>query len=81
MDNANKEAKSTHYIIQVKDHLGSHWEGWFDGMTITHAAGGETILSGEVVDQSALHGLLEKIRNLNLALISVQKVDADEQKN
>ena len=66
------------YEIKIKDHLDSHWEHWFEGMTIKHTAGGQTILSGEVVDQSALHGLLEKIRNLNLTLISVQKVDNDE---
>ncbi len=75
MINANKGFKSTKYIIRVKNHLDSHWERWFDGMVITHAQGGETILSGEVVDQSVLYGLLEKIRNLNLVLISVQRVE------
>ena len=81
MTNANKGVKSTKYIIRVKNHLDSHWENWFDGMTITHTGDGETILSGYVVDQSALHGLLEKIRNLNLILISVQKVATDEENN
>jgi hypothetical protein len=68
----------TKYILRIKNHLDSHWEEWFDGMTITQMANGETLLYGEVVDQSALHGLLEKIRNLNLTLISVQKVDPGE---
>ena len=71
--------KKTKYIIRIKNHLDSHWENWFEGMTITHTGDGETILSGDVVDQCALHGLLVKIRNLNLALISVQKVDTDEE--
>ena len=81
MITANKGVKSAKYIIRVKNHLDSHWENWFDGMTITHTGDGETILSGYVVDQSALHSLLVKIRNLNLTLISVQKVDTDEENN
>ena len=81
MITANQGVKSTKYVIRVKNHLDSHWENWFDGMTITHTGDGETILSGYVVDQSALHGLLAKIRNLNLILISVQKVDTDEENN
>ena len=81
MVTASKGVKSTKYIIRVKNHLDLHWENWFDRMTITHTGNGETILSGYVVDQSALHGLLEKIRNLNLILISVQKVDTDEENN
>lgn len=78
MGNAHKGAKSAKYIIRVENHLDSHWEHWFDGMAITLTGDGETILSGYVVDQSALHGVLEKIRNLNLTLLSVHKVDTDE---
>jgi hypothetical protein len=81
MGSADKEIKPIKYIIRVKNHLDSHWEHWFEGMTITHSDDGVTILSGDVVDQSALHGLLQKIRNLNLTLISVQKVDTDEENN
>ncbi len=65
-------ARTTRYKICIKNHLDFQWESWFDGMTITHTNDGVTILSGDVVDQSALFGLLEKIRNLNLKLISVQ---------
>ena len=78
MGSANQENRTTRYIIYVKNHLDSHWERWFEGMTITHADDGVMILSGDVVDQSALFGLLEKIHNLNLTLISFQKVDHDK---
>jgi hypothetical protein len=72
-----KENQTTKYIIRIKNHLDSNWEHWFEGMTITHNDEGETILTGEVVDQSALYGLLEKIHNLNLYLLSFQKVDPE----
>jgi hypothetical protein len=77
MDSEKKEYQPTKYIIRIKNHLDSHWEHWFDGMTITHTDEGVTILTGDVVDQSALYGLLEKINNLNLSLISFQKVDSE----
>lgn len=78
MGNANKGLKLTTYMIRVKSHLDLHWESWFEGMTIKHTEDGHTILTGEIIDQSALYGLLEKIRNLNLTLISVQKIDMEE---
>ncbi len=81
MGTASREAKKTRYIIQVNGYLDSHWEHWFNGMKITLTDKGETILSGEVIDQSALHGLLEKIHCLNLTLLSVKKIDPDEDKN
>jgi hypothetical protein len=81
MGSAKPETKPSQYILRIKNHLDSHWEEWFDGMTITKMANGETLLSGVVEDQSALHGLLEKVRSLNLTLISVQKVDSEEAKD
>ncbi len=63
------------YVIRVKGHLDPGRSEWFEGMTITQLEGGETRLSGRVVDQAALHGLLAKIRDLNLTLISVTWVD------
>lgn len=75
MSNANKDIKPIKYMIRVKNHLDLHWEGWFEGMTIEHTEDGNTILTGEIIDQSALYGLLEKFRNLNLTLISVQQID------
>ena len=63
----------TLYHIRVQDHLRPEWSEWFDGMTITLEENGDTILSGLVVDQAALHGLLIKVRDLGLTLISVSK--------
>lgn len=62
------------YRIHVKGHLDTSWSSWFDDMKIT-SAGGETMISGPVVDQAALHGLLAKIRDLGLSLIDVRRID------
>lgn len=59
------------YQIRVRGHLGSQWEGWFAGLTITLADNGDTLLTGLVVDQAALHGLLKKVRDTGIPLISV----------
>ncbi len=74
---AKKKIKPIQYIIQVKGNLGSHWEHWFEGMKIEPAENGLTIISGDVIDQSELLGILEKIHSLNLPLISVQQNDPD----
>ena len=66
------------YAIRVQEHLDANWSAWFDGMTITNEAGGEAVLEGPMADQAALHGLLAKLRNLNLSLISVQRLDPIE---
>jgi hypothetical protein len=60
-----------HYLIKIKDHLDTHWQDWFDGLTIILTNDGSTILSGVIVDQAALHSVLKKIRNLGLTIISV----------
>jgi len=65
------------YEIRLKGHLDQRWSAWFDGMTLTHDANGETILSGLVVDQAALHSLLTKVHTLNLTLISVLRIETD----
>lgn len=59
------------YQIRIKGHLTSQWADWFDEMTITLEGDGNTLLTGPVVDQAALHGLLKKIRDLGLTLISI----------
>jgi hypothetical protein len=59
------------YEIRLKGHLEDRWTAWFAGMSLTHQSDGTTVLSGEVVDQAALHGLLRKVRDLGLPLISV----------
>ena len=70
------------YQIVVKGHLESRWSQWFEGMDIQNLPNGEAVLSGEVVDQAMLHGLLIKVRDLSLPLISVhhlgyEKTDSD----
>jgi hypothetical protein len=60
-----------YYEIKVKGHLDQRWSDWFAGLKLTHLEGDETLLSGPLPDQAALHGLLERVRDLNLTLISV----------
>ena len=67
----------TVYTIRVKGHLNQSWSAWFDGMTITNEANGDTVISGPVADQAALHSLLVKVHNLNLTLISVLRTETD----
>lgn len=62
------------YEIRVKGHLDNRWAAWFDGMTLTRSSDGTTIIHGPVADQAALHGLLQKTRDLGLPLISVNHV-------
>ena len=64
-----------HYEILIKEPIGEQWLAWFDEFTITHTESGETLLSGNIPDQAALYGLLGKIRDLNLTLISVNRVE------
>jgi len=59
------------YEIKIKGHLDQQWSDWFSGLKLTHLAGNITQLSGPLPDQAALHGLLERIRDLNLKLISI----------
>jgi hypothetical protein len=62
------------YEIRVEGHLETRWAAWFDGLALTHGSDGTTIIHGPVADQAALHGLLQKIRDLGLPLISVNHV-------
>ncbi len=62
------------YEIRVKGHLESRWATWFDGFTLTICSDGTTVIHGVVVDQSALHGLLHRVRDAGLPLISVTRV-------
>jgi hypothetical protein len=59
------------YQIRIKGHLGTHWLAWFEGLAITLEEDGNTLLTGPVVDQSALHGILKKVRDLGMPLLSV----------
>lgn len=62
------------YQVRLKGHLGSQWEDWFDGFAITLEACGETVLTGAVVDQAALYGVLKRVRDLGMPLISVVRI-------
>lgn len=66
-----------HYTIRIKEQLTQRWSEWFEGLTVRMMDNRETILSGFLQDQAALHGLLERIRDLNLTLISVSRDEAD----
>ena len=66
------------YRLRVDGHLDQHWSAWFGNLTVTHESDGTTSLSGFVPDQAALHGLLMKVRDLGLTLISVEVIDASE---
>ena len=63
------------YQIIVKGHLDHRWALWFDGMAMSHTDQGNTMLFGLIADQAALHGLLVKVRDLNLTLVSVQRIE------
>ena len=63
------------YEIRIKGHLDNRWAAWFDGLTITREDNGETLLTGQVVNQAALHRLLRNVRDLGLPLLSVMQVD------
>ena len=65
------------YEIRFTGHLDDHWTAWFDGMTVSHETARTTRITGEVADQAALHGLLQRVRDLGLPLISVRRVDLD----
>ncbi len=66
------------YQIRIKGHLGPQWADWFGGLTITLEEGGETLLTCPVADQAALYGLLRKVRDLGLPLISVTRAQTDQ---
>ena len=73
MTNSAQAAPAT-YQVRIAGHLDPHWSAWFDGIRITHAADGTTLLVGLLVDQAALFGLLGTVRDLHLTLLSVQRV-------
>ena len=75
MANNNENSFPAIYEIKIKGHLNHRWDEWFYDMTISHASDGTTILRGPLPDQAVLHSILLKIRDLNLTLINVRKVN------
>jgi hypothetical protein len=71
-------APSEHYEIRLDGRLDDRWAAWFDGLTLSHEDDGTTTLRGPVTDQTALHGLLQKIRDLGLPLVSVTHLDPQQ---
>jgi hypothetical protein len=69
---------SQYYEIRIKGHLDESWADWFDGLTIRHEASGETLLIGSLPDQSALHGVLNRLRDLGVQLISVNPIEGGQ---
>lgn len=69
---------SERYEIRVQGQIGQTWSRWFDGLTVEETEDGSTVLCGDLPDQAALHGLLNKVRDLGMTLLSVQRFDADQ---
>jgi hypothetical protein len=63
------------YEIRAKGHLGPRWEAWFDGLSLTAEAGGITVIRGAIADQAALHGVLQKLRDVGLELVSLTSIN------
>ena len=76
MTSPNQSHTPVHYRIKLKGHLDDNWSEWFEGMDIS-TGGGETILTGQVADQAALHGLFIRIRDMNLTLLSAEQTGLD----
>ena len=66
------------YEIRLKGHLDTRWAAWFDGLSLTHHSDGTTVIHGPIADQAALHGLLQKVRDTGLPLVSVTRAELDQ---
>jgi hypothetical protein len=73
-----QDPDSGRYEIRVKGHLEPRWAAWFDGMCLTNQSDGTTSIQGPVIDQAALHGVLHRLRDTGLPLISVTQLDPDQ---
>jgi hypothetical protein len=66
------------YEIRLTGRLDAHWAAWFDGLTVSHESDGTSVISGPIADQAALHGLLQRVRDLGLPLVSVTRVEPEQ---
>jgi hypothetical protein len=78
MTNGRKYDQPSMYTIRIKGRLDRKWSDWFGGFTITNLENDETVLTGWVADQAALHGLMAKLRDLGLPILLVERLDEDE---
>jgi hypothetical protein len=78
MTNEHNSVPTMVYQIRIKGHLGDQWTEWFGGVTITLETNGNTLLRCTGIDQAALHGLLKKVRDLGMPLISVNRIDPEQ---
>jgi hypothetical protein len=69
------------YEIRLRGHLDAHWAAWFDGLNVSHESDGTTVIGGPIADQAALHGVLQRVRDLGLPLVSVIRVQGDQSKS
>ena len=76
-DQSTGDHEAGPYEIRIQGHLGARWAAWFDGLRLSNEPGGTTLIAGPVADQAALHGLLQKVRDTGLPLISVIQVGVD----
>jgi hypothetical protein len=77
-NSSNEKAESLIYQIRIKGHLDRKWADWFSGLSITSLENGETLLTGPVLDQAALHGLLRKVRDVSLPLVAVIRIEPEQ---
>jgi hypothetical protein len=77
-NSSNEKVQPMIYQIRIKGHLDRKWADWFSGLSITSLDNGETLLTGPVLDQAALHGLLRKVRDVGLPLISVVRLEPEQ---
>ena len=76
-DSTRRQDESAQHEIRVQGHLGDRWAQWAEGLTLTRERDGTTTLTGLLADQAALHGLFNRIRDLNVTIVSLHRVEAD----
>jgi hypothetical protein len=76
-ESTGRRPEAGQYEIRLAGHLDQRWAAWFDGLALAHQSDGTTVLHGPIVDQAALHGLLKKVRDLGLSLVSVTRAASE----